>query len=182
MRNSTQSRKIERPITILSINVGKGATNHEIALNEAHHSSIDIILIQEPYISNDRPRRITKKHPNYEAFSPIVDWTVIRPRVITYVKKNIGIRSEQAQSNISGDLLQIRLVFHDGQTLDIINIYNPPTPNKESNPLEILYNSSLNPLRGNCLLQGDFNLHHTYWQPTWRKSPSPAAEKFVNWV
>lgn len=139
-------------------------------------------MIQEPYISNDRPRRITKKHPNYEAFSPIADWTVIRPRVITYVKKNIGIRSEQAQSNISGDLLQIRLVFHDGQTLDIINIYNPPTPNKESNPLDILYNSSLNPLRGNCLLQGDFNLHHTYWQPTWRKSPSPAAEKFVNWV
>ena len=83
----THNKNKARPITILSLKVGKESTNHELALNEAHLSLIDIILIQEPYISNDRPRRITKKHPNYEVFSPIHDWNSIRPRVITYVRK-----------------------------------------------------------------------------------------------
>ena len=160
MWNSIQRRNKASPITILSLNVGKGSINHEIALNEAHLSSVDVILIQEPYISNDCSRRITKKHPNYKAFSPIDDWTIIRPRVITYVKKNIGIRSEQLQANISGDLLHLKFVLHNGQSPHILNIYNPPYPNQELIPLEILYSSAPNFLRGNCLLQRDFNLHH----------------------
>ena len=77
MWNSTQCKNKASPITILSLNVGKGSTNHEIALNEAYLSSVDVILTQEPYISNGRSRRITKKHPNYEAFSPIDDWTIL---------------------------------------------------------------------------------------------------------
>lgn len=182
MWNSTQNRNNARPIFILSLNVGKGATNHEIALNIAHISLIDVILIQEPYISNDRPRRITKKHPNYEIFSPIDDWTVVRSRVITYVKKNLGIRSEQAQNNVSGDLLHLRLVLQDGQSLDIYNVYNPPLSNDANNPLEILYNSAPPSFRGSCLIQRDFNLHHPNWQPSWRKIPSPTAEKLVNWA
>lgn len=182
MWSSTQRRTQARPITILSLNVGKGAVNHEIALNEANLSSIDVLLIQEPFISNDRHRRITKKHPNYEAFSPIDDWTATRPRVITYVKKKMGIRSEQSQTNISGDLLHIKLFLNNGQSLNIFNVYNPPYPNEEYGPLEVLYSTAPHFFKSNCLLQGDFNLHHPYWQPSWRKSPSPAAEKFLNWT
>lgn len=182
MWNSTQNRKSARPISILSLNVGKGAINREIALNVAHLLSIDVILIQDPYISNDRPRRITKKNPNYDVFSPTDDWTVTRPRIITYVKKNIRIRSEQGRNNISGDLLRSRLVLHDGQSLNIYNVYNPPASNDTNNPLENLYNSAPNSFRGSCLIQGDFNLHYSNWQPSWRKIPSPTAEKLVNWA
>ena len=37
-----------KPLTILQVNVGKGAISHEIALSLASDSRIDIILIQEP--------------------------------------------------------------------------------------------------------------------------------------
>ncbi|KAI0991532.1 hypothetical protein K3495_g16655, partial [Podosphaera aphanis] len=29
---------------------------------------------------------------------------------------------------------------------------------------------------------GDFNLHHTRWQPSWPRSPSPGAESFLEWI
>ncbi len=56
-------------LIVLQINVGRGATLHEIVLLLANDSSIDIILIQEPYVFTDRTRRITKHYPIYETFT-----------------------------------------------------------------------------------------------------------------
>ena len=50
MKDSHLKRHTNRPIRILSYKTGRAALAHEIALNEAHFSSVDIILIQEPYI------------------------------------------------------------------------------------------------------------------------------------
>jgi hypothetical protein len=75
-----------KPLTIMQANVGRGATPHEIALSLANSSSVDIILIQEPYIFSDRTRKISKAHPMYESFTPLDDWTT-RPRVMSYVRK-----------------------------------------------------------------------------------------------
>ena len=61
------------PLTVLQINVGRGATPHELALTLAHDSHIDILFIQEPYVFADRSRRITKRHPAYKAFTPLDD-------------------------------------------------------------------------------------------------------------
>ena len=61
------------PLTVLQINVGRGAISHELALTIAHDSHIDILFIQEPYIFADRSRRITKRHLAYEAFTPLDD-------------------------------------------------------------------------------------------------------------
>ena len=63
-----------KPLTVLQINVGRGATPHEIALSLANDSLIDIILIQEPYIFTDRKWKITKFHPMYESFTPLDNW------------------------------------------------------------------------------------------------------------
>jgi hypothetical protein len=58
------------PLALLQLNVGRLAAAHEIILSQAHSSNIDIILIQEPYIYKDLARKVTKKHPSYECFSP----------------------------------------------------------------------------------------------------------------
>jgi hypothetical protein len=62
-----------KPLIVLQINVGRGATLHEIALSLANDSLIDIILIQEPYIFTDYKWKITKFHPMYESFTPLND-------------------------------------------------------------------------------------------------------------
>jgi len=60
---------LAKPLIVLQINVGKGATLHEIALLLANNSLIDIVLIQEPYIFIDCKRKITKFHLIYKSFT-----------------------------------------------------------------------------------------------------------------
>lgn len=52
MRNNRSNAP--KPLSILQINVGRGATAHEIALALGNESLIDIILIQKPYIFIER--------------------------------------------------------------------------------------------------------------------------------
>ncbi|KAI1001299.1 hypothetical protein K3495_g6897 [Podosphaera aphanis] len=114
------------PLKILSVNVGRGAPAHEIALNEAYSSSAGVILIQEPYIYRDRAKRITKRHPCFETFSPIDDGTSSRPRVMSYVRKNAGVRSEQSYTALSSDLLLLKIMSPSGKSIHIVNVYNAP--------------------------------------------------------
>jgi hypothetical protein len=67
---------IKESLSILQINVGRGASAHEITLFQAYSNDIDIILIQEPYIYNNLTYKITKKHPSYECFSPTDSWEI----------------------------------------------------------------------------------------------------------
>ncbi|KAI0994347.1 hypothetical protein K3495_g13835, partial [Podosphaera aphanis] len=169
------------PLKILSANVGRGAAAHEIALNEAFSISADVILIQEPYIFKERARRITKRHPSYITFSPIDDWTSTRPRVLSYIRKDAPFRVDQGHTTQSGDLLLLLLESPSRKKLQIMNIYNEPQGSSGGPALPSLYSLPLN-FCGNFLLMGDFNLHHTRWQPSWSRSPSRGAEQFVDWV
>jgi hypothetical protein len=91
-----QNRPLKESLSILQINVGRGASAHEIALFQAYSNNINIILIQEPYIFENLARKITKKHPSYECFSPTDSWvTSGRPRVLTYIRKKKGIQTFQ---------------------------------------------------------------------------------------
>ena len=169
------------PLKIISTNVGRGAQSHELALNEASLASADIVLIQEPYIYSDRARRITKRHPSFETFSPIDDWTSSRPRVMSYVRKNACLCSEQGHTAFSSDMLLLRIVSSSGKSISIVNVYNAPAGPISNSVLDSLYSLTL-PFEGNLLISGDFNLHHTRWQPSWTRSPSPGAEKFTEWA
>ena len=162
MKDTHRKRHTNRPIKILSYNTGRAALAHEIALNEAYFSSVDIILIQEPYIFHERHRRITKNNPSYDTFSHINDWISTRPRVMTYVRKGSGLYPEQADSKSSGDVLHLRLNLPSGRILNVFNIYNAPGSNTESS-LHNIYSLPSNSFKGNCLLKGDFNLQHTRW-------------------
>lgn len=181
MINSPLRKPSNSPLKIISVNVCRGAQAHEIALNEANQISADVILIQEPHIFSDRSRRITKRHPSYETFSPNEDWTSSRPRVVSYVRKESCLRSEQCHTKLSNDLLFLRLISPLGKHLHIINIYNAPAGSPSSSALYLLYSLSL-PFQDSLLLMGDFNLHHTRWQPSWSHSPSAGAEKFAEWI
>ncbi|KAI1007902.1 hypothetical protein K3495_g326 [Podosphaera aphanis] len=59
--------RITRPLRILQINFGKGATPHELTLTFANDQKFDVILVQEPHIFIDRQRRITERIFTYES-------------------------------------------------------------------------------------------------------------------
>ena len=106
MRNSCR----RQPLSLLQVNVGRGGAAHEIALALGHERKIVVILIQEPYIFRERQRRITKRHPAYECFTSVDDWS-IRPRVLTYLKKGNELNAEQARPLRQDDPAQRDLLF-----------------------------------------------------------------------
>lgn len=83
-------------IKIISINVGRSSTAHEIALETAFKTKIDFVLVQEPCISQDLSKKITRNHPSFECFTPTDDWTQ-RPRVLTYSRKNNFFKISQTR-------------------------------------------------------------------------------------
>lgn len=182
MRTKTYKKSKNQTITVLSLNVARGALTHEIVLNEAYENTIDVVLIQEPYIFRDCTRRITKNHPSYDSFSPNDDWESVRPRAISYVRKELSLHTEQIYTD-SSDTVALRLTSPTGKTLLLFNVYNntPRTPSSKS-AIQTLYTIPQSLFKGDFLLQGDFNLHHIRWQPSWPRSPSPGAEDFVEWA
>jgi hypothetical protein len=98
-----------KPLTLLQANVGRGPVPHEIALSLAYSENIDIILLQEPYVSDDLSRRLSKRHLSYECFAPTDDLTANRrPRVLTYIRKGTGIHATQVRG--SAQMLQTQHV------------------------------------------------------------------------
>ncbi|KAJ8066801.1 hypothetical protein OCU04_004188 [Sclerotinia nivalis] len=173
-------RLSSKPLTILQANVAKNATSHELALSLANDSCIDIILIQEPYTFSDISRRITKSHPAYETFTPLDNWET-RPRVMSYTRKNAGIRASQLRPVSSRDLLFLQIQSLTGSILTIINIYNAPRGcTNENQAIQTLFDLPSNILNS-TLLAGDLNLHHSRWNP-FCSSHSNSAESFTIWL
>jgi hypothetical protein len=91
-----------------------------------------VILLQEPYISPDLYRRITKRHPSYQCYTLTDNWVENgRPRVLTYVRKGTGLRTTQVRPNtedptVLSDLLFLQILSPSGQSLLISNVYNAP--------------------------------------------------------
>jgi hypothetical protein len=104
------------------------------------------LLVQELYIYHDRERRITKRYPSYECFTPTDDWSS-RPRVLTYLRKGVGLQVEQARplplNNIATrDLLFLAVMVPSEHNILVINIYNTPIGSiGDSIVVKLLYTS-----------------------------------------
>ena len=180
---------VSKPLSLLQVNVGRRPRPHEIALTLAFSDNIDIILIQEPFISDDLSRRLTKRHPSYECFAPTDDWIANgRPRVLTYIRRGAGIHATQVRPNITdptalSDLLFLHLSSPSCQTLLVTNIYNAPLgsirPGEAAKTLTLLPPSFF---AQPSFLAGDLNLHHDRWQPSLQGSPTAFANLFVTWL
>lgn len=179
-------RRALKPLRLLQINVGKRDTSHELALATAFEERVDIVLIQEPYIFSELERRITKRHPTFECFTPIDNWST-QPRVLTYLRKGVGLQAEQLRpvpsTDIAArDLLFLSILSPSSSNILIINIYNaPPGSVNEQAAINTLLQLPTSSFIRSTFLAGDFNLHHTYWQPSFRYSTA-AAEPFVSWI
>ncbi|KAI0998430.1 hypothetical protein K3495_g9766 [Podosphaera aphanis] len=173
-------------LKIFSVNVGRCSATHQIALETAFENCIDILLIQEPYISKDIARKLTCKNPSYQCFT-LIDDCSIRPRVLAYANKNNGLSFVQDAPVTDlevgkGDLL-LTIKFPGNVDVKVINVYNAPPgaidPGAEPSFLYSLAETNFLP---KTILAGDFNLHHPSWNPSYQSSPSTQAEDLVSWI
>src|SRR3954471_22470062 len=105
-----QPRK--KDLQICWANVGKGSPSHITILQTAFTEMIDVVCIQEPFTF---PGTKTQNHPGFDCYAPVDSWDSIdpvqreaeRPRVMTYVRKGAGLRTQQRRPIHSRDLLWI---------------------------------------------------------------------------
>ena len=120
---------------------------------------VDVICIQEPFTF---PGTKTQNHPGYDCYAPVSFWDSIdaaqreaeRPRVMTYVRKGVGLRTQQRRPICSRDLLWI-----DVNGFAILNVYRQPLS------LEVIQYITHLVLPSNCLVGGDFNVRHDIFEP-----------------
>jgi hypothetical protein len=133
--------------------------HHVTILQVAFTQMIDVICVQEPYTS---PSTKTQNHPSYDCYAPTDSWDGIepdqreaeRPRVMTYVRKGAGLKTQQRRSIQSRDLLWI-----DVNGYAILNVYRQP-----HSIVVMDYVTHLAP-PPQCLVGGDFNAWHDMWEP-----------------
>ena len=173
-------------IKIISTNVGRSSAAHEIALELAFKSQIDVLLVQEPYIYRDLARRITRKHP-FDYFTPVDDLTR-RPRVLTYTRENsnFSVTQDRPLGNLEQgeeDVLLLTIKCRGISPIQVINIYNaPPGGTNPGAGLSFLFSLPDSHFPSKTLLAGDFNLHHHNWHPSYQGSSSRQAEDLVRWL
>lgn len=162
-------------LKIFQANVGRGQTNHDLALALAHAENIDVILLQEPWILNNSDKRVTKNHHDFEVFSPTDSWE-IRPRVLIYVRKGRNLCPEQHRPADTTDICWVKLTGVK-PPVTITNVYRPPQENIEGPVISILKEWQV---PRNCIIAGDFNTRHPIWDS--RAEATGRAEELVNWM
>lgn len=140
-------------------NVGKIGPAHNTILNVALEEGIDVLCVQEPWTDSGTK---TQTNPAFHTFAPVNSWDwedleqkeLVRPRVLTYVRKSLDLRMQQRHSVHSRDLLWL-----DVNGYLILNAYRQP-----GTDLVIDYVTKLVP-PPRCIVGGDFNVHHDFFEP-----------------
>ncbi|KAG7408661.1 hypothetical protein Forpe1208_v012330 [Fusarium oxysporum f. sp. rapae] len=140
---------------VFQANVGKVPPVHDCALALADSERYDIVLLQEPWTTTANSRCLTKTHPAYDTYSPVETWNrnSTRPRVMTYVRRDSKLSTDQNRPYQSRDILWLTV----NDTI-IVNFYRQ---DDESDALDTLLQW---PIPDRCLVAGDFNARHHTWQ------------------
>ena len=82
-------------LTGVTANIGsRSAPNHDTLLHAANKAKIGIVMVQEPFVTVKDGKLITKHHPKYKTYIPTTGQD-LQPNVITYVRRDPGLRAEQ---------------------------------------------------------------------------------------
>jgi hypothetical protein len=146
-------------ILIAWANVGRRSPSHIAILQLAWETKVDVVCVQEPFTCLDSK---TSTHPGYNLHAPVTNWghnnpetrRALRPRVITYVRKDHRLESEVIFPRINRDLLWVKVNGYS-----ILNAYRQPA---STGVLQYITNCTPPPL---SIVGGDLNARHPAFEP-----------------
>jgi len=130
-----------------------------------------ICLLQEPWVDrHGNPPSL----PGFDIFTP----SPTKPRYVTYVRHAPGLTATTvftAQDSFLGTTIT---TSHNQQTFTLFNFYSPG----RAEPLAAILPTLKVPT--DCLLMGDLNAHHPWWQGPLPQAAriSAASHTIANWL
>ena len=139
----------------------------------------DIIMLQEPWTYENK----TLSNANFDRIMPQTKEHTYRPRVVTFIAKNLQIKATPRSDLIADPDAQA--IFIQGEVLNkevlLINIYNEKSQVLEDETKtvdRVLASESLQ--KRDTLIAGDFNAHHSWWNS--RINNPIRASTIVRWA
>jgi hypothetical protein len=162
-------------IKILQVNLNRSAPATESALETAIELKADLLVIQEPWVTDDNTRSIA--HQSFTQILPPDN--NLRPRTLIYVSKAFRpLVSLAISSPKDPDLLAIDIIEGNAK-IQLLNVYNEADQARLGpKTLErCLFQQLLSPY---TVLLGDFNTHHPWWDPLAKKTQG--ADQLIEWL
>jgi hypothetical protein len=154
------------------LNCARGQATTISALQDfARHNENFILLLQEPWIDrHGHPPTL----PGFDVFTP----TPKKPRCVTYVRHTPGLIATTTFTARDSFLGITITTTQNQKAFTLFNFYSPGRPE----PLAAILPTIKLP--ADCLLMGDLNAHHPWWQgplpPTRRVSR--ASQTIADWL
>ena len=205
-------------LQFLQHNVNQQPEAQLSVLETALKNKVNIVFLQEPSFPQNpttiRDFSLCFQHPSYIPVIPIPasDLSKIpgRPKVITYIRKTIGIEWNP-QYNLALDPDFQIIEFFGLEPFLALHVYNEKVrripPNNSSGPTGPTVGPEAGPEAGPesgpetgpesgytvdrifplCFTQplltvGDFNLHNEWWNPSFQGPPIARSLSFVTWL
>jgi len=132
-----------------------------------------ICILQEPWCDrHGQPPSL----PGFNTFTP----TPINPKCVTYIRQIPGLTASRFFTSKDSFLATTITSSWNGQTntFTLFNLYSPGRPEPVAALLPALT------LPADCLLIGDLNAHHPWWQGPLPRTTrtSPASLTIANWL
>ena len=176
---------MEKSLSILHLNTNRNPRATETALDLAVSRKVDILCIQEPWIltARDEPPDFSNpkstSHPSFTTIFPNSPPT-LRPRTLIYVSRSLSAQTSLRKDFPQDPDFMAVDVIGQGFSFLLINIYN------EENQQDSLQDYTVDrilpgvQLRQPTIVCGDFNAHHSRWNPSVQNAIR--AEALVEWV
>jgi len=154
------------------LNCARGQTTMISALQDFAQKPENLIcLLQEPWCDrHGNPPSL----PGFDTFTP----SPTKPRCVTYVRHTPGLTATTVFTASDSFLGTMITTVHNQKSFTLYNFYSPGRPEPLAAILPTLK------LPNDCLLMGDFNAHHPWWQgplpPTARISCG--SQTIANWL
>ena len=189
------SKLKERKLTFIQHNVNHSSPAHNAILQQAFELNTNVLLIQEPYVAQDRLQGdfICISHPSFYTVSPTpmpaLNRVRERPRTLTYIRKSPHLQFSPRYDLCKDPDMQVIELIIEPEEFFIINIYNEKQrPQSNLHPSLLTQDYTIDrlllPLKLDTpvILAGDFNLHHPRWNAAANSSKISKAQPFVNWL
>ncbi|KAF7564397.1 hypothetical protein PtrM4_038310 [Pyrenophora tritici-repentis] len=170
-------------IKILQANLNKSIQATESTLQLAVELRVDIIAVQEPWLTptrnNDYADTRSTSHAAYLQILPQSE-PKLRPRVLFYISRTL-LAETHLLEGFTSDPDAIALVVQKGNhKFNIFNLYNERGIGDIKTIPRVLLNTNTR-LPESSILLLDANEHHQWWDPLCT-STSPGAPPFVEWI
>ena len=179
----------ERPITIMSVNIGRQSLMLSTLLQT---STADILLIQEPWHGPIGTRRSDSDPLGLTVLGVTTNnkWRIYYPphapedtcKVATYVKSDIDrsvIITNHLTHPMASPSSMVLSVITGKETLTLVNVYHHVPREGGGHALPHILSFSLDPLMP-TLFMGDLNTHSPAWSLE-HSDPSPWESELVDW-